>query len=251
LGGTITVSSSGIGTGVINTGTINNLGGTIAILIEGSIDNSNAFFNSGTITISNSVGTSFAINTGGTFSNSGTITISNTSGDGIDNTSGTFSNSGTITIQNSGTSTGIYNDSALSNTGTITVSNIGGSSKGIENIIGDGIINNDFGGTITNNGTITNSGTITNNCGATYSGPQPSGILVSDECPSCSPTPDWTINSSCQLSTSASVTGNVTVQSNSVLVIPNGKTLNIDFANNHLLIKSGSKVLIKSGGKIF
>jgi hypothetical protein len=34
------------------------------------------------------------------------------------------------------------------------------------------------------------------------------------------------------------------------LVIPNGKSLDIDFATKHLLVKSGSKVLIKSGGKI-
>jgi hypothetical protein len=68
----------------------------------------------------------------------------------------------------------------------------------------------------------------------------------------CTPTSpaDWTISVPCQLSSNASVGGNVIVQNNSVLVIPSGKTLDINFATKHLLIKSGSQVLIKSGGKI-
>ena len=45
-------------------------------------------------------------------------------------------------------------------------------------------------------------------------------------------------------------TGDVTVQNNSVLIIPNGVTLHIDFKLHHLLVKSGSGVLIKAGGKI-
>jgi hypothetical protein len=112
-----------------------------------------------------------------------------------------------------------------------------------------GVINNM--GKISNSGTITNSGTINNQCGAIYNGSLPSGNPIVDSCVSCTPSlGDWTINTSCQLSTSASVTGNVVIQNNSALIIPTGKSLNIDFAHKHLLIKSGSKVLIKSGGKI-
>jgi hypothetical protein len=107
------------------------------------------------------------------------------------------------------------------------------------------------GYTINNSGTVSNSGTINSQCGATYSGVLPTGNPISDVCVSCTPTSgNWTIISSCQLSTSVIVTGNVSVESSAVLVIPNGKTLDIDFATKHLLIKSGSKVLIKSGGKI-
>jgi len=112
-----------------------------------------------------------------------------------------------------------------------------------------GLINNM--GKITNSGTVTNSGTINNQCGATYSGSLPSGNPIINTCPSCTPSlADWTITTSCQLSTSASVSGNVIVQNNAALIIPSGKTLDIDFAHKHLLIKSGSKVLIKYGGKI-
>ena len=67
----------------------------------------------------------------------------------------------------------------------------------------------------------------------------------------CVPTNDWTVTSSCLLESDFTATGNVIVQNNSVLVIPNGVTLDIDFASKHLLVESGSKVLIKFGGKIF
>jgi hypothetical protein len=68
----------------------------------------------------------------------------------------------------------------------------------------------------------------------------------------CSPTAnDWTVTSSCLLENNFTATGNVIVQNNSVLVIPSGVTLDINFATKHLLVQSGGKVLIKSGGKIF
>jgi hypothetical protein len=68
----------------------------------------------------------------------------------------------------------------------------------------------------------------------------------------CAPTAnDWTITSSCILASNFTAPANVIVQNNSVLVIPSGKTLDINFATNHLIIKSGSGVLIQSGGKIF
>ena len=62
---------------------------------------------------------------------------------------------------------------------------------------------------------------------------------------------DWVITTSCTLGKSAAAPANVIVQNNSVLIIPNGKSLNIDFTHNHLLVKKGSGVLIKSGAKIF
>jgi len=68
----------------------------------------------------------------------------------------------------------------------------------------------------------------------------------------CSPpvSGDWTITSSCTLSSNAVAPGNVIVQNNSVLTIPSGLTLDIDFVNNHLLVESGSGVLIKAGGSL-
>jgi len=61
---------------------------------------------------------------------------------------------------------------------------------------------------------------------------------------------NWMIGQNCKLMTSATTPANVIVQNNSVLEIPNGVTLDIDFANFNLTIKSGSGVLIKSGGII-
>ncbi len=61
---------------------------------------------------------------------------------------------------------------------------------------------------------------------------------------------DWTITSSCTLSSTSTAPANVIVQSGAVLTIPNGLQLNMDFAHYHLLVKSGGGVLIKAGGKI-
>ncbi|MGB6463624.1 MAG: plastocyanin/azurin family copper-binding protein [Nitrosotalea sp.] len=61
---------------------------------------------------------------------------------------------------------------------------------------------------------------------------------------------DWTVSSSCTLPYSTTAPANVIVQSNSVLTIPNGDALNMDFHHYHLLVRSGSGVLIKAGGVI-
>lgn len=61
---------------------------------------------------------------------------------------------------------------------------------------------------------------------------------------------DWTITSTCTLGSNVNPPGNVFVTNNSVLTIPNGMTLGIDFASKKLSISSGSGVLIKPGGKI-
>ena len=81
----------------------------------------------------------------------------------------------------------------------------------------------------------------------------PGDNSITDLCDFCEPyiSGDMIINKSCQLSESPTVNGNVIVQNNSVLIIPYGKSLNIDFVNHYLSVKSGSGILIKSGGKIF
>jgi len=61
---------------------------------------------------------------------------------------------------------------------------------------------------------------------------------------------DMVIESDCTLTTSETAPANVSVQNNSTLTILNGVTLDIDFTNFNLTIKSGSGVLIKSGGTI-
>jgi len=61
---------------------------------------------------------------------------------------------------------------------------------------------------------------------------------------------DMIVASDCVLYASFVAPGNVIVQNNSVMTIPDGVTLNIDFAISHLAIKSGSGILIKSGGAI-
>ena len=106
---------------------------------------------------------------------------------------------------------------------------------------GDGILDN-----IDNCPTITNPNQIDSD----YDGlgdvcdPTPTPIT-------CSPTSgNWIITSTCVLANNANISGNVVIQNNSILIIPNGKILYIDFTHNHLLIKSGSKTLIKSGGII-
>jgi plastocyanin len=61
---------------------------------------------------------------------------------------------------------------------------------------------------------------------------------------------DWIITSSCVLGSNTSISGNITIQNNSIMIIPDGITLDVNFATHKLTIKSGSGILIKSGGKI-
>jgi hypothetical protein len=71
--------------------------------------------------------------------------------------------------------------------------------------------------------------------------------------PPCSPPPngDWVVDSSCEMTGSATInSGSLIVENNSVLTIPDGVTLDIDFANHNLTVKFGSGILIKSGGAI-
>ena len=71
---------------------------------------------------------------------------------------------------------------------------------------------------------------------------------------SCMPSPsgEWNVISSCTLMDNlTTITGDVIVNSGVVITIPTGKSLDIDFANHHLLVESGGGVLVQAGGKIF
>ncbi len=61
---------------------------------------------------------------------------------------------------------------------------------------------------------------------------------------------NWVITANCVLPFNVIAPANVIVQNDSLLTIPNGKTLDIDFTNFNLTVKSGSGVLIESGGAI-
>jgi glucose/arabinose dehydrogenase len=61
---------------------------------------------------------------------------------------------------------------------------------------------------------------------------------------------DMIVNSSCTLYTSSSVPGSIVVQDNSLLTISSGVFLDIDFTQFNLKIKSGSGIMIESGGAI-
>ncbi len=61
---------------------------------------------------------------------------------------------------------------------------------------------------------------------------------------------DWIITDSCTLDADATALGSVIVQNGSVLNIPSGITLDIDFATFNLTVQSGGGVLIKSGGTL-
>jgi subtilisin family serine protease len=70
---------------------------------------------------------------------------------------------------------------------------------------------------------------------------------------SCSPPQNgnWTVYSSCEMTGNATINGgSLIVENNSVLTIPDGVTLDIDFVNHNLTVKFGSGILIKSGGTI-
>ena len=61
---------------------------------------------------------------------------------------------------------------------------------------------------------------------------------------------DWIITSSCTINSNTTVQGDAIVQNGSVLTIPSGVTLDIDFTSFSLTVQSGSGVLIKSGGTV-
>jgi M6 family metalloprotease-like protein len=77
-------------------------------------------------------------------------------------------------------------------------------------------------------------------------------VSVSNNASACSPPAglDWTITSSCTLSQNVTADKNVLVSSNSVLTIPNGKTLFFHASTYHITVQSGSGVKIQLGGSI-
>jgi len=62
---------------------------------------------------------------------------------------------------------------------------------------------------------------------------------------------DWIVNNSCTLYNHAKVNSNVIVEENSLLTIDPNASLDIDLSRNYLLVKKGSGVLVKHGGKIY
>jgi len=61
---------------------------------------------------------------------------------------------------------------------------------------------------------------------------------------------NWVVDFDCTLLTIANAPANVIIQGGSVLTIPFGLSLDIDFTQFNLTVESGSGVLIKAGGKI-
>jgi len=74
-------------------------------------------------------------------------------------------------------------------------------------------------------------------------GPSPSCVLPN--------TGEWIISQGCTVSGNSIAPENVIVEQNVTLTIAENAALDIDFTTFHLLIKSGAKVVIKDGGKIF
>ena len=61
---------------------------------------------------------------------------------------------------------------------------------------------------------------------------------------------DWIVTSSCTLMNTSTAPGDVWIQNNSVLIIPDQETLEVDFDNNNLTVSSGSGLLIQLGGTL-
>jgi len=61
---------------------------------------------------------------------------------------------------------------------------------------------------------------------------------------------NWVVTQDCIMISDATIDGNVSVESPSLLTVPEGVTLDIDFENQNLTVKSGAGVLIKQGGTI-
>jgi len=182
--------------------------------------------------------------------------------------SGTVRNFGSYSISSS-TNNGVISnqvdgifefDNFIKNTGTIT--NIGtlsissGALRNIGTIDNQGTLDNAVElsnwGQFTNTGTVTQStGTVFNRCSGTITNAGSFSGTIDEN--SGLPPPfliDWIIIKNCILEATDVAQANVIVQNNSVLTIPNGLTLNIDFTTNNLTVQSGSGVLIKAGGTI-
>jgi len=61
---------------------------------------------------------------------------------------------------------------------------------------------------------------------------------------------DWVVSSNLTITGTISVPGNVIVENDATLTIASGAVLDMDLAQFHLLVRSGSRVIVKSGGRI-
>ncbi|MGI0056627.1 MAG: CHRD domain-containing protein, partial [Nitrosarchaeum sp.] len=255
--GTIIVSNSG-GTGILN----NNFG---------------ILTNSGTITVSNSGGTGI-YNSDGTLTNNGTINkecdatyfgfapTGNPINNILCNILATINGANEVDPTPS-TATGFatfsYNDATNELTYDISFGGLSSAETGAhihEGAVGlDGPIIFTLPAASPKTGTVTLSDSqetsllsdelYVNIHSTNFPGGEIRGQIVSID--TCTPSVDWIINSSCILVDNFAAPSNVLVQNNSILVIPSGVTLDIDFLNHNLTVKSGSGVWVKSGGKIF
>ena len=79
-----------------------------------------------------------------------------------------------------------------------------------------------------------------------------SDCAVSHPSPPCTLNPggDWAIITNCTVASDTSISGSVDIFSGSTLTISNGVTLDVDFANQHILIRDGGALYIENGGKV-
>ena len=75
-------------------------------------------------------------------------------------------------------------------------------------------------------------------------------ILMGCQTPSNMGQNDWIIESDCTMLFTDIASSNVIIKNNSLLTIPNGISLDVDFTQNNISIEFGSGILIKTGGKI-
>ena len=63
-------------------------------------------------------------------------------------------------------------------------------------------------------------------------------------------TGDWIITKSCTITADVIAPANISIQNNSILIIPDGVTLDVDLENYNIMIKSDSTIIIRQGGTI-
>ena len=112
-----------------------------------------------------------------------------------------------------------------------------------DDVINDGELSISNGGSHFTTGTVT----LTGQTSSASTSAQFTDTNIACQAPNSG---NWTITEDCTLFGNATSPGNMIVQNNSLVTVLNGVTLDIDFTNFNLTIKSGSGVLIKSGGAI-
>ena len=95
--------------------------------------------------------------------------------------------------------------------------------------------------------------TLSSECnGTAVAGGSYTCTITNDDSDSCviPGSGDWVIMQDCTLVASSTAPANVIVQNNSILTIPSGVSLDIDFLQFNLFLEFGSAAVIKSGGAI-